>query len=456
MLSSIIFTLASEELTEQFEQTLADIKGPDIKGRPLFIGDSDIEGWRTNNGIDTEPGKSASGFLLPGSYNVGVGGATCADVKGWVSDALTKLEPSFVVIVCGENDLADHAVPNQAFADFKTVYELIAETGVRTYTVSTKPEPETKALHSEYEAYDALVLGLARELSLIPQKRSKGEPKRYDPPLVIIDSYNGFKALGNPDSLYHSDELPEALHMGPSGYERWAAWLGTAVNSTDTGCLQWLSCKCAEYGGPIEPPSQYGDAYNHPHEATYACAAADQANTEDALPSPSSPPVTTPTTTTPAPKTADKSIVLTLTASGSVGDYSDTTALRRSIAASAGVAPSSTVITVAAASVIITATITVPASTADSVQTKLSSSLGTAAAASAALGITVESAPTVTTSTTSSATPKALTGVGASNIEGDSDSSSMGPIIGGAGEQNAPMQSPRPPAARTAAVVQPC
>merc|ERR1740139_1727603 len=39
---------ASEQLTltEQFEQTLADIKGPDIKGRPLFIGDSDIEGWR--------------------------------------------------------------------------------------------------------------------------------------------------------------------------------------------------------------------------------------------------------------------------------------------------------------------------------------------------------------------------------------------------------------------------
>ena len=263
---------ASEQLTltEQFEQTLADIKGPDIKGRPLFIGDSDIEGWRTNQfgeGIGTEPGKSASGFLLPGSNNVGVGGATCAEVKGWVSDALTKLEPSFVVIVCGENDIntdndteeEDRADTNQAFADFKTAYELIAETGVRAYTVSTKPEPGTKELHSEYEAYDALVLGLARELSLIPP---------YDTPLVIIDSYNGFKALGNPDSLYNSDELydgdtgeflgPEAidangiyhmglLHMGPSGYERWAAWLGTAVNNPNTGCLKWLSCECAEY-----------------------------------------------------------------------------------------------------------------------------------------------------------------------------------------------------------------
>jgi len=124
--------------------------------------------------------------------------------------------------------------------------------------------------------------------------------------------------------------------------------------------------------------------------------------------------------------------VLTLTASGSVGDYSDTTALRRAIAASAGVAPSSTVITVEAASVIITATITVPASSAASVQASLSSSLGTAAAASTALGITVESDPTVTISTTSSLTPTALADAGASNVEDDSGSISMGTIIGGA------------------------
>ena len=130
--------------------------------------------------------------------------------------------------------------------------------------------------------------------------------------------------------------------------------------------------------------------------------------------------------------------MLTLTASGSVSDYSDTTALRRSLAASAGVDPSSIVIEVAAASVIITATITVPASSAASVQNSLSSRLGTAAAASAALDITVESDPTVTISTASSPKPEALTDAGASNVETGSDSSSMVPIIGGAGEQTAP------------------
>ena len=89
-------------------------------------------------------------------------------------------------------------------------------------------------------------------------------------------------------------------------------------------------------------------------------------------------------------------IVLTLTASGSVSDYSDTSSLQQKIATAAGVDKLFVTISVAAASVIITATITVPASmTAAAVQTSLSSTLGTAAAASAVLGITVESDPTI-------------------------------------------------------------
>ena len=89
-------------------------------------------------------------------------------------------------------------------------------------------------------------------------------------------------------------------------------------------------------------------------------------------------------------------VVLTLTASGTISDYSDTSSLQQSIATSAGVDKSQVMVSVAAASVIITATITVPASTtAAAVQTSLSSSLGTAAAASAALGIAVESDPAI-------------------------------------------------------------
>ena len=90
--------------------------------------------------------------------------------------------------------------------------------------------------------------------------------------------------------------------------------------------------------------------------------------------------------------------MLTLTASGSVSDYthSDKSSLQQKVADAAGVDRSFVTVSVAAASVRISATIGVPASmTADAVRASLSSTLGTAADASEALGITVEEAPTV-------------------------------------------------------------
>ena len=130
--------------------------------------------------------------------------------------------------------------------------------------------------------------------------------------------------------------------------------------------------------------------------------------------------------------------MLTLIASGSVSDYKDNdkSSWQQKVADAAGVDKSLVVILVAAASVRITVTISMPASmTVDAMQTSLTSTFGTADAASTALGITVESDPTVTIS---SSAPKAVTDAGASNVEGDSDSSPIGAIIGALGEQNAP------------------
>ena len=108
--------------------------------------------------------------------------------------------------------------------------------------------------------------------------------------------------------------------------------------------------------------------------------------------------------------------MLTLTATGFVDDYPESSKLdlQRKIALAAGVDNSLVTIQVTAASnrrlrrldeltasngeasVIITAAIAVPADvTAAVLQTSLASTLGTAAAASEALGITVESAPSI-------------------------------------------------------------
>ena len=91
--------------------------------------------------------------------------------------------------------------------------------------------------------------------------------------------------------------------------------------------------------------------------------------------------------------------MLTLTASGSVSDYDENakSSLQNSISDAAGVDASATSITVAAASVIITATIEVDDTHngAALVSSLLKENFGTAAAASALLNITVESDPSI-------------------------------------------------------------
>ena len=155
-------------------------------------------------------------------------------------------------------------------------------------------------------------------------------------------------------------------------------------------------------------------------------------------PPPSPPPLPPPPSPTPLPPPPQRSppstetVVLTLTASGSVSDYSDTERLQQSVANAAGVDKSLVTINVAAASVIITATIAVPASTtAATLQATLASTLGTAVAASTALGIIVENAPTVAVLAGGVFAPTNDTfNEEPSNVETDSGDVSTAAIIG--------------------------
>ena len=128
---------------------------------------------------------------------------------------------------------------------------------------------------------------------------------------------------------------------------------------------------------------------------------------------PPSPPSPSPPLPQPPPPPSTGTVVLTLTASSSVSDYSDNdkSSLQQKVARAVGVDKSLVTISVAAASVRITATIAVPAyTTAYVLQALLSSSLGTADAASTALGVTVEEVPTITfESATASDSSSALT-----------------------------------------------
>ena len=61
--------------------------------------------------------------------------------------------------------------------------------------MSTKNEPSTSEHWESHAAYDALLLDLARSLN---------------GPLAVVDVNTGFQLLGNPISLFASDELPAA------------------------------------------------------------------------------------------------------------------------------------------------------------------------------------------------------------------------------------------------------
>jgi len=179
----------------------------------LFAGDSDIEYWEKTN------------QMYPNSVNRGDGGTTCNQWKNSIDEWLTKDQPSTVVLVCGENDLADGYSAAQAFSNFKKVVSKISAKGATTIYMGTKPEPDTTDLHAEYQKYDALI----RDYYGGTQEES----------FVMIDVYPSFVELNNPQSFYQDDKL----HLSTEGYGYWDDWLNDALND-NSGCLRWESAEC--------------------------------------------------------------------------------------------------------------------------------------------------------------------------------------------------------------------
>jgi len=190
-------------------------------GWQVFIGDSDQDYWDTT-------------AQWPNSYNLGYGGYTCTDMITKIDLYLTTLEPSWLVMTCGENDVTppDASTAAEAFADFKVVVDKSIAAGARMLTLSTKPEPGTIDLHTVYQEYDALVLEYAKELAI--------DAGSNPPPLVIIDTYQGMMDVGNANSLYDDDEV----HLSASGYAYWNTWTEKALADSDI-CVQWLGGSCA-------------------------------------------------------------------------------------------------------------------------------------------------------------------------------------------------------------------
>mmetsp|Transcript_8329 Transcript_8329/g.10467 ORF Transcript_8329/g.10467 Transcript_8329/m.10467 type:complete len:388 (-) Transcript_8329:479-1642(-) len=190
--------------------------------KTLFAGDSDIEGWDTDD-------------EFPDSVNEGVGGWTCKQVGKRINKYLKKHQPEWVVLVCGENDLAYGESVDKTFQDFESVVAKIVKKGARVIYMGTKPEPGTKKLHSDYEKYDAKIrakaTGMAATADTIP-------------PLVMVDVYPVFDVIerDEPGELYKGDNL----HLSKYGYAYWTEWAKTALADDLGSCIRWENNSCAE------------------------------------------------------------------------------------------------------------------------------------------------------------------------------------------------------------------
>jgi len=183
----------------------------------LFVGDSDIDYWD-------------SAVAFPGSFNVGIGGYTTADVINEVDQWVADLDPKWAVLVCGENDIdGTRSNTNAALERFTKIVGKLIDDGARVIYLGTKPEPKSKDVYKEYKYYDAHIRKLASALA----------KDKAIPPFQMIDVFPSFTSKWE---LYNSD----GLHMSRLGYTFWNGWVKLAMSSPSP-CIRWRDGVCVEF-----------------------------------------------------------------------------------------------------------------------------------------------------------------------------------------------------------------
>lgn len=72
--------------------------------------------------------------MLPGSVNAAVGGWTCKTVRKKISAQLSKHDPRWTLVVCGENDLSDGRSVVATFSSWKSIASKARSNRARAYS----------------------------------------------------------------------------------------------------------------------------------------------------------------------------------------------------------------------------------------------------------------------------------------------------------------------------------
>jgi lysophospholipase L1-like esterase len=99
----------------RFEQEVTSLENRRIEFSQspiIFYGSSSIRRWKT----------LSQDFVGYPVVNCGFGGSRLSDCVRYVSPLVLRLKPAAVVLYAGDNDLAQGARPDQAFASFRDLY----------------------------------------------------------------------------------------------------------------------------------------------------------------------------------------------------------------------------------------------------------------------------------------------------------------------------------------------
>jgi lysophospholipase L1-like esterase len=100
---------------DRFEQEVTSLENRRMafsQSPIIFYGSSSIRRWKTLS-------QDFAGYPV---VNCGFGGSRLTDCLRYVSRLVLRLKPAAVVLYAGDNDLAQGALPGQAFASFRALY----------------------------------------------------------------------------------------------------------------------------------------------------------------------------------------------------------------------------------------------------------------------------------------------------------------------------------------------
>lgn len=220
LLAFLLLAPAIQQVAAPEAQIVPQRDGPFVY---VALGDSSVEGVGASSPERTYPSLLHGWLrdLYPEASlaNLGIGGATSADVLRDQAPAAIALEPHLITLSVGPNDLT-RGVPVELFeANVAAIFEALTRDTAATVVVNLLPEIALAPVIPE--AQKPLVAALTIQFNQALERAAR----QYN--VEVVDLYSRSQAEGLPPELLSADRY----HPSDAGYAVWAEviWTGIAA-----------------------------------------------------------------------------------------------------------------------------------------------------------------------------------------------------------------------------------